>query len=55
MVDKEQFESMKDEYYLLRGWDNSSGLQTETKLKKLGLDDVAHKLNQANLLHPAKK
>ncbi len=54
-VDKEQFERMKDDYYLLRGWDNSSGLQTEAKLKELGLDDIAQKLDQVNLLHPTKK
>ena len=36
VVDKEQFELAKQEYYKLRGW-NSQGLPTEEKLKELGL------------------
>ncbi|MCK5255428.1 MAG: hypothetical protein KAQ81_05345, partial [Deltaproteobacteria bacterium] len=27
-VDRKEFERMKDEYYLLRGWDVASGMQT---------------------------
>ena len=41
VVDREQFEVMKTEYYRLRGWDPSTGLQTKEKLHQLGLDDVA--------------
>jgi len=38
------FEKMKDEYYQLRGWDVATGLQTKTKLKELGLQDIAQDL-----------
>jgi aldehyde:ferredoxin oxidoreductase len=41
VVDREQFESMKTEYYRLRGWDPETGLQIKGKLHHLGLDDVA--------------
>ena len=41
---------MKDEYYKLRGWDVESGLQTKTKLKELGLDDITRDLEERNLL-----
>ncbi|MFC1994420.1 aldehyde ferredoxin oxidoreductase N-terminal domain-containing protein [Chloroflexota bacterium] len=49
VVDREKFEKMKDEYYQLRGWDVASGLQTEAKLKELGLDDIAEDLVQREL------
>lgn len=51
VIDKEQFENMKDDYYLLRGWGKSTGLQTEEKLKELGLEDVTKELKRVNLLH----
>jgi aldehyde:ferredoxin oxidoreductase len=41
VVDRDQFESMKTEYYQLRGWDPDTGLQSKEKLLQLGLDDVA--------------
>ena len=41
LVDKAQFEAMKKEYYALRRWDTESGLPTESRLKELGLGDVA--------------
>ena len=50
IVDREQFELMKDEYYRLRGWDVTTGLQTEMKLAELGLADVAHELKKTNLI-----
>jgi aldehyde:ferredoxin oxidoreductase len=46
VVDRQKFEEMKSEYYQLRGWDVESGLQTKRKLKELGLDDVATKLEE---------
>lgn len=49
VVDRGQFESMKDEYYRLRGWDVATGLQTEAKLTELGLADVARELKKMNL------
>lgn len=50
VVEREKFEALKDEYYRLRGWDVSSGLQTGAKLKELGLDDVAKRLEGEGLL-----
>jgi hypothetical protein len=41
---------MKDEYYPLRGWDVVTGLQTRTKLKELGLAEVADDLAKRKLL-----
>jgi len=49
VVDREEFEKIKDDYYHLRGWDVATGLQTESKLTKLGLADVAHELGKMNL------
>ena len=39
-LDREEFEKMKEEYYGIRGWDPSTGLQTLEKLKELGLEEV---------------
>jgi aldehyde:ferredoxin oxidoreductase len=50
VVDKEEFEKMKSEYYGLRGWDVESGLLTGDKLKELQLDDVAADLEARGLL-----
>lgn len=50
VVDRGQFEKMKDEYYQLRGWDVTTGLQTRAKLKEIGLEDVAEELEQRGLL-----
>ncbi|MFC2000647.1 aldehyde ferredoxin oxidoreductase N-terminal domain-containing protein [Chloroflexota bacterium] len=49
VVDREAFEKMKDEYYELRQWDVATGLQTLTKLRDLGLEDVARDLEQRGL------
>ncbi len=50
VVEREEFEKMKDEYYLLRGWDVLNGLQTMTKLQQLGLQDVADELGKSGLV-----
>ena len=50
VVDKQEFEKMKDELYQLRGWDVATGLQTRTKLIELGLADVAEDLAQRDLV-----
>jgi aldehyde:ferredoxin oxidoreductase len=39
-----------DEYYDLRGWDVTTGLQTRAKLEELGLGEVAKDLEQRNLI-----
>ena len=44
------FESMKDEYYQLRGWDVATGLQTKAKLEELELHDIAKDLGQRGLM-----
>ncbi|MBL7119869.1 MAG: hypothetical protein ISS53_04215 [Dehalococcoidia bacterium] len=50
VVDRKEFEKMKDEYYQLRGWDVATGLQTRAELKELGLTDVAQDLGQRGLI-----
>jgi aldehyde:ferredoxin oxidoreductase len=50
VVDRNEFEKMKDEYYQLRGWDVATGLQTKETLEKVGLSDVARDLDKSGLL-----
>ena len=38
------FETVLDEYYEWRGWDRTTGLQKASKLKALGMEDVAEVL-----------
>ncbi len=49
LVDKEKFEGMKREFYQLRGWDATTGLQTKAKLEELELGDIAEDLMQRGL------
>jgi len=50
VVDRQEFERMKDEYYRIRGWDIATGLQTRPTLESLGLKDVADDLQRRGLL-----
>jgi aldehyde:ferredoxin oxidoreductase len=50
VVDRGQFEGMKDEYYAIRGWDVRTGLQKKAGLEELGLGDVAGELEEQGLL-----
>jgi len=50
VVDRQEFEQMKDEYYQLRGWDVATGLQTREKLQELGLEDVTDDLERRGLI-----
>ena len=50
VVDRAEFERMKDEYYEFRGWDAATGLQTRECLEKLDMADVADGLEQDGLL-----
>jgi len=50
VVDRAQFEGMKDEYYEIRGWDIRTGLQKRAGLEELGLGDVAAELEEQGLL-----
>jgi aldehyde:ferredoxin oxidoreductase len=36
--------SSRDEVYSIRGWDPSTGVPTNSKLRELGLDDIADAL-----------
>lgn len=53
VVDGKEFEKMKSEYYILRGWDEKTGLQTSAGLKSLGLNDIADYLEKAKQVMPA--
>ena len=46
VVDRGEFEKMKDEYYELRGWDAQTGLPKKDTLQKLGLEDVIEPLKE---------
>ncbi|MEE8470498.1 MAG: aldehyde ferredoxin oxidoreductase N-terminal domain-containing protein [Dehalococcoidia bacterium] len=50
VVDRAEFEKMKDEFYGIRGWDIATGLQTKAKLEELNLADVAQTLESEGLL-----
>ena len=50
VVERDKFEKMKSEYYQLRGWDATSGLQTRAGMKDLQLEDVADDLEKRGLL-----
>jgi aldehyde:ferredoxin oxidoreductase len=50
VVDRKKFEEMLGEYYQLRGWDFSTGLQTKVKLAEIHLEDIARSLEQKGLL-----
>jgi aldehyde:ferredoxin oxidoreductase len=50
VVDREQFEKMKGEFYRIRGWDVPSGLQKRAKLEELGLNDISQTLEREGLI-----
>lgn len=50
IMDRSKFDQTRDEYYRLRGWDVSTGLQTREKLEELGLNDIAGVLESEKLL-----
>lgn len=50
VIDRGQFERMKDEFYQIRGWDVATGLQKRAKLEELNLREVANKLEGEGLL-----
>jgi aldehyde:ferredoxin oxidoreductase len=49
-MDRNDFERMKDEYYSLRGWDVTNGLQKKEQLEKLGLSFVCKEIDKLGLL-----
>jgi len=50
VVDREDFERTKREYYQIRKWDTATGFQTRAKLEELGLEDVASDLERRGLV-----
>ncbi|MFC1823203.1 aldehyde ferredoxin oxidoreductase C-terminal domain-containing protein, partial [Thermodesulfobacteriota bacterium] len=50
VVDRAQFERIKDEYYEIRGWDVGTGLQKRETMEQLGLGEVAETLAREDLL-----
>lgn len=44
IVNREEFERMREEYYQLRGWDPRTGLQKKDTLHKLDLGDIIEPL-----------
>jgi len=53
VVEKDEFEKIKSEYYSLRGWDEKTGLQTRAELKRLGLNEIADQLGKIDRLPTA--
>jgi aldehyde:ferredoxin oxidoreductase len=49
VVDRNEFEKMKDDYYASRGWDVATGFQTLAKLEELKLSDIGQDLKKINL------
>jgi aldehyde:ferredoxin oxidoreductase len=49
-LDDTRFRRLMDEYYQLRGWDPKSGVPRRSKLRQLGLTDVAKELEASELL-----
>ena len=50
VIDRAEFERMKDEYYELRRWDVATGLQARSTLESLGLTEVADDLERRGLM-----
>ncbi|HEY92010.1 MAG TPA: hypothetical protein G4O07_09290 [Dehalococcoidia bacterium] len=49
-LDAAQWETTRDSYYELRGWNVDTGRPTRSKLEELGMKDVADKLQSAEKL-----
>jgi hypothetical protein len=49
-LERKEFERMKDEYYLLRGWGVDTGLQKKEKLEELGLSFTCSEMDNLGLL-----
>ncbi|HSR10856.1 MAG TPA: aldehyde ferredoxin oxidoreductase C-terminal domain-containing protein, partial [Thermodesulfobacteriota bacterium] len=50
VVDREKFDTILDEYYAARGWNEKTGLPKKETLKRLGLDDIAEDLGKRGRL-----
>jgi len=49
-LERQKFLLLLDDYYRLRGWDLERGRPTSSKLRQLGLDEVAQELSRAGLI-----
>lgn len=49
-LDRDVFETMRKEFYDLRGWDSESGLQKAENLEHLGLSDLVQDLKQIDMI-----
>ncbi len=50
VLDRKQYEKMREEFYNLRGWNPETGLQKKETLVRLGMTDVAEALDKAGLV-----
>jgi aldehyde:ferredoxin oxidoreductase len=50
VVERDKFEKMMDEYYVLRGWDVKTGLQKKEKLEALSLSEIIPEMEKRNLI-----
>ncbi len=50
VVDRDEFERMKDEFYRIRGWEIASGFQKRSQLEALALADVADVMEREGFL-----
>jgi len=50
VVERDKFEKMMDEYYIMRGWDLETGLQKKERLEALSLSEIVPELEKLNLL-----
>jgi aldehyde:ferredoxin oxidoreductase len=50
MKAEDYYESLLTEYYQAHGWDPQSGLQTDSSLRSLDMEDVAAVLAKAGAL-----
>jgi aldehyde:ferredoxin oxidoreductase len=50
VVERDKFEKMMDEYYTLRGWDVTTGLQKRERLEVLGLSGIVPEIQRRGLL-----
>jgi aldehyde:ferredoxin oxidoreductase len=50
VLDREKFEAMRQEFYELRGWDPSTGLQTRRTLERVDLADIVPEMTTIGLV-----
>jgi aldehyde:ferredoxin oxidoreductase len=50
VLDRGKFESMRQEFYELRGWDPRTGLQTRGTLERIGLADIIPEMTTRGLV-----